>query len=227
MKVLTDLNMNNNQIIEVIIHKVKSDPTISSKNEGMIIFNETDKKLKYCNGIEWIVIGSGSGTSITIDTSLSNESTNNNAAGSKAVVDYVKENTKDLSTFINTIKNIGNGKVLMKDDSGIITGIEIDTEVKENSKKLINSGSVYKAINGIKLTKTEVNCPAITGENGTCVWTIPINHSKPVLVQVYDKSGEICFPNIKNSTNQVIITFNGITNNKILAEQYYAVILSN
>lgn len=36
MKVLTDLNMNNNQIIEVIIHKVKSDPTISSKNEGMI-----------------------------------------------------------------------------------------------------------------------------------------------------------------------------------------------
>ena len=47
MKVLTDINMNNNEIIQVIIHKVSSDPTVSAKNAGMIIFNTTDKKLKY------------------------------------------------------------------------------------------------------------------------------------------------------------------------------------
>lgn len=101
MKVLTDINMNNNEIMEVIIHKVKSDPTVSAKNSGMIIFNTTDKKLKYCNGTEWVVVGSGGGSTITIDTSLSDSSTNANAAGSKAVVDYVKECTQNLSKIKN------------------------------------------------------------------------------------------------------------------------------
>ena len=52
MQVLTDINMNNNEVLQVIIHKVSSDPTVSAKNSGMIIFNTTDKKLKYYNGSE-------------------------------------------------------------------------------------------------------------------------------------------------------------------------------
>ena len=229
MQVLTDINMNNNEVLQVIIHKVSSDPTVSAKNSGMIIFNTTDKKLKYYNGSEWVTIGAGGGT-ITIDTLLSDSSTNSNAAGSKAVVDYVKNSTKDFNSIANAIKSVVNGYVLKTNSStGAIIGIKIDESVEENSENLISSGAVFQAINDSlnKINKVDYTCPVITGENGTCVWTISINHSKPVLVQVYDKSGEICFPNIKNSANQVIITFNGITNNKILAEQYYAVILSN
>lgn len=228
MKVLTDINMNNNEIIQVIIHKVSSDPTVSAKNAGMIIFNTTDKKLKYYDGSEWVIIGTGSGGTITIDTSLSDSSTNSNAAGSKAVVDYVKNSTKDFNSIVNAIKAVNNGEVLKSNSStGAIIGIKIDETVKENSENLISSGAVFKAINDSldKINKADYTCPVITGQNGTCIWTISLEHTNPVFVQVYDSSGEIVFPNIKDYNNQIIITFNGINGDRISAGTYHAVVL--
>lgn len=229
MKVLTDINMNNNEITQVIIHNVSSDPTVSAKNAGMIIFNTTDKKLKYYNGSEWVTIGTGSGGTITIDTSLSDSSTNSNAAGSKAVVDYVKNSTKDFNSIVNAIKAVNNGEVLKSNSStGAIIGIKIDETVKENSENLISSGAVFKAINDSldKINKADYTCPVITGQNGTCIWTISLEHTNPAFVQVYDSSsGEVVFPNIKDSNNQIIITFNGINGNRISAGTYNAVIL--
>lgn len=228
MKVLTDINMNNNEIIQVIIHKVSSDPTVSAKNAGMIIFNTTDKKLKYYDGSEWVIIGTGSGGTITIDTSLSDSSTNSNAAGSKAVVDYVKNSTKDFNSIVNAIKAVNNGEVLKSNSStGAIVGIKIDEIVKENSENLITSGAVYNAINDSlnKINKADYTCPVITGQNGTCIWTISLEHTNPVFVQVYDSSGEVVFPNIKDSNNQIIITFNGINGDRISAGTYHAVVL--
>ena len=227
MKVLTDINMNNNEIIQVIIHKVSSDPTVSAKNAGMIIFNTTDKKLKYYNGSEWVTIGAGGGT-ITIDTLLSDSSTNSNAAGSKAVVDYVKNYTKDFNSIVNAIKAVNNGEVLKSNSStGTIIGIKIDETVKENSENLISSGAVFKAINDSldKINKADYTCPVITGQNGTCIWTISLEHTNPVFVQVYDSSGEVVFPNIKDYNNQIIITFNGINGDRISAGTYHAVVL--
>lgn len=228
MQVLTDINMNNNEVLQVIIHKVSSDPTVSAKNSGMIIFNTTDKKLKYYNGSEWVTIGAGGGT-ITIDTLLSDSSTNSNAAGSKAVVDYVKNSTKDFNSIANAIKSVVNGYVLKTNSStGAIIGIKIDESVEENSENLISSGAVFQAINDSlnKINKVDYTCPVITGENGTCIWTISLEHTEPVFVQVYDNnSGEVVFPNIKDSNNQVIITFNGINGNRISAGAYRAVIL--
>lgn len=228
MKVLTDINMNNNEIIQVIIHKVNSDPTVSAKNAGMIIFNTTDKKLKYYDGSEWVIIGTGSGGTITIDTSLSDSSTNSNAAGSKAVVDYVKNSTKDFNSIVNAIKAVNNGEVLKSNSStGAIIGIKIDETVKENSENLISSGAVFKAINDSldKINKADYTCPVITGQNGTCIWTISLEHTNPVFVQVYDSSGEVVFPNIKDYNNQIIITFNGINGDRISAGTYHAVVL--
>ena len=228
MKVLTDINMNNNEIIQVIIHKVSSDPTVSAKNAGMIIFNTTDKKLKYYDGSEWVIIGTGSGGTITIDTSLSDSSTNSNAAGSKAVVDYVKNSTKDFNSIVNAIKAVNNGEVLKSNSStGAIIGIKIDETVKENSENLISSGAVFKAINDSldKINKADYTCPVITGQNGTCIWTISLDHTNPVFVQVYDSSGEVVFPNIKDYNNQIIITFNGINGDRISAGTYHAVVL--
>lgn len=229
MKVLTDIDMNNNEIMEVIIHKVSSDPTVSAKSLGMIIFNTTDKKLKYYNGSEWVTIGTGSGETITIDTSLSDSSTNSNAAGSKAVVDYVKNSIKDFVSVINAIKDVNNGEVLKTNSStGTIVGIKIDESVEENSTNLISSSAVFKAINDSlnKINKIDYTCPVITGENGTCVWTISLKHTEPVFVQVYDNSsGEVVFPNIKDVNNQIIITFNGINGDRIPADTYNAVIL--
>ncbi len=229
MKVLTDINMNNNEIIQVIIHKVSSDPTVSAKNAGMIIFNTTDKKLKYYDGSEWVIIGTGSGGTITIDTSLSDSSTNSNAAGSKAVVDYVKNSTKDFNSIVNAIKAVNNGEVLKSNSStGAIIGIKIDETVKENSENLISSGAVFKAINDSldKINKADYTCPVITGQNGTCIWTISLEHTNPVFVQVYDSSsGEVVFPNIKDYNNQIIITFNGINGDRISAGTYHAVVL--
>lgn len=200
MKVLTDINMNNNEIIQVIIHKVSSDPTVSAKNAGMIIFNTTDKKLKYYDGSEWVIIGTGSGGTITIDTSLSDSSTNSNAAGSKAVVDYVKNSTKDFNSVVNAIKAVNNGEVLKSNSStGAIIGIKIDETVKKNSENLISSGAVFKAINDSldKINKADYTCPVITGQNGTCIWTISLEHTNPVFVQVYDSSGEVVFQILK------------------------------
>ena len=39
MQVLTQLDMNKNQIINVIVHKVSTDPVASANTEGMFINN--------------------------------------------------------------------------------------------------------------------------------------------------------------------------------------------
>ena len=229
MQVLTQLDMNKNQIINVIVHKVSTYPVASANNEGMFIYNTTEEKLKYFNGSEWVTLGIGSGGGVKIDTILNDSSTNNNAAGSKAVVDYVKNSTKDFNSIANAIKSVVNGYVLKTNSStGAIIGIKIDESVEENSENLISSGAVFQAINDSlnKINKVDYTCPVITGENGTCIWTISLEHTEPVFVQVYDNSsGEVVFPNIKDSNNQVIITFNGINGNRISAGAYRAVIL--
>lgn len=144
MKVLTDLNMNNNEVKEVLIHKVSSDPVAVAKNQAMLIFNTTDKKLKYYNGNEWITIGTMNET--VIDSLLSDSSTNSNAAGSKAVVEYVKTSISGLVAIKNEIDSVANGEVLRTNSSGAIVGIPIDETVTQDSTNLITSGAVYSAL---------------------------------------------------------------------------------
>lgn len=147
MKVMTNLDMETNQLSNVVIHKVNSDPVATSKIEGMIIYNIKDKKLKFCNGSQWISIAS-----IVIDTKLSDSSSNNHVAGSKAVVDYVKNYTSNLQATIREINMIDNNSVLRTSDDGSIIGIKVDSDAKKDSNNLINSNAVFKEIEGVRTT---------------------------------------------------------------------------
>lgn len=139
MKVLTNLDLVRNQLVNGVIQKVETDPT-TKLTAGWVIFNTTDAKLKVYDGEDWVPLGSGGGGSVDIATTISETSTNSKAAGAKAVYDFVTDNLAD-------IRAVANGKVLIVDETtGDVVGIEIDTAVTEDSTKLILSGQVYSAI---------------------------------------------------------------------------------
>lgn len=225
MQVLTQLDMNKNQIINVIVHKVSTDPVASANNEGMFIYNTTEDKLKYFNGAEWVTLGTGSGGGVKIDTILNDSSTNNNAAGSKAVVDYVATMLANIDTVINQIKAVSTNSVLIVNNNGNISGIKIDSEVTESSNNLVTSKAVYNAIKNITgtITKTSYTCPAITGVDNKCVWEIELEHTVPATVQVYNSANEMVIAKIKDSSTKITITFNGLS--KINANQFKAIII--
>lgn len=225
MQVLTQLDMNKNQIINVIVHKVATDPVASTNSEGMFIYNTTEEKLKYFNGAEWITLGTGSGDGVKIDTVINNSSTNDNAAGSKAVVDYVTTMLANINTVINQIKAVSTNSVLIVNNNGNISGIKIDSEVTESSNNLVTSKAVYNAIKNITgtISKASYTCPAITGVDNKCVWEIELKHTVPATVQVYNSANEKVIANVKDSSTKVTITFNGLS--KINANQFKAIII--
>lgn len=138
MKMMTNLDMMRNQIMNGVVQNVTTDPTTKLK-QGWLIYNTVDDKLKFYNGTQWVSIGTGGGASIDIDTSIDEHSTNADAAGAKAVYDFVTGEMQD-------IRSVTNGKVLKVGSNGDVEGIEIDSAVTENSTKLITSGLVFAAI---------------------------------------------------------------------------------
>lgn len=54
MKILTDINLNGNQILNSVVHTTAIDPPDEvGRKAGKLIYNSTDNKLKYADGNEW------------------------------------------------------------------------------------------------------------------------------------------------------------------------------
>ena len=140
MKIMSNIDLMRNQIMNGIVQNVTSDPTTKLK-QGWLIYNTVDDKLKFYNGTQWVAIGTGGGGStIDIDTSIDEHSTNADAAGAKAVYDFVTDEMSD-------IRGVTNGKVLRTNAStGDVEGVDVDGTVTENSANLITSGAVFSAI---------------------------------------------------------------------------------
>lgn len=59
-KFLTNLDLSNNEIVNVLLQKLASDP--SSPSSGRIYYNTTDNKIRFYNGTVWIELpGAGGG----------------------------------------------------------------------------------------------------------------------------------------------------------------------
>lgn len=174
MKILTNLDLARNQLLNCIIQKVAADPT-TKLAEGWIIFNTNEKKLKYYNGEEWTTIGSGGGGggSVDIATEITSTSTNSEAAGAKAVYDFVTENIAD-------IRAVANGDVLIVDSTtGNIVGIDVDTAVTEDSVNLITSGAVFTALQEVVSTIDAMKFKGTLAADGTITSTdTSINNKK-------------------------------------------------
>lgn len=203
MKILTNLDLVKNQLVNGVIQKLATDPT-TKLAAGWLIFNTTDAKLKYYDGEAWVTVGSGGGGSVDIATTITSESTNNKAAGAKAVYDFV-------TTQLSDIRAVTGGDVLIIDTvTGTVTGISIDTTVTENSDNLVTSGAVFNAIESaistadamkfkgtiaadgtVTSTDTSINNKLITAltdiENG---WTFKASAEVPTSVLGTDKPAE-------------------------------------
>ena len=171
-KILTNLDLIKNQLINCIIQKVAVDPT-TKLAAGWIIFNTDEAKLKYYNGEEWVTIGSDGGSSVDIATEIDSTSTNSEAAGAKAVYDFVTENLAD-------IRAVANGDVLIVDSTtGEIIGISVDTVVTEDSVNLITSGAVFTALQEAMSTVDAMKFKGTLAADGTITSTdTNINNKK-------------------------------------------------
>ena len=230
MKVLSNLDLTKNQLLNSVIQRVSEDPT-TKLQAGWLIFNTTESKLKYYNGDAWVTIGSGSGgsgSSIDIDSVITKNSTNLNAAGSKAVYTFVTDQLKD-------IRAVSGGYVLIVDPStNKVIGIGVDDTVTENSENLIKSSAVYTAIDNMKSTidtkatvyrKTNPTLNADSDNN--CEWVISdISFTQLPSITLYESdTGEVIFTNVKVnvSQNKIIISFK--LTGDISANKYTAVVV--
>ena len=160
MKVLTNLDMVKNQIVNGVIQKVTTDPT-TKLVEGWVIYNTTEHKFKVYDGEKWVSFGSGGGSTVNIDASIDSSSTNSDAAGAKAVYDFV---TNELSD----IRSVTNNYVLKIDPTeNKVIGIQVDTEVTENSTNLIESGAVKTYIDSVLTTIDAMKFMGIVSADGT------------------------------------------------------------
>ena len=155
MKILTNLNLAKNQLLNCIIQKVAADPT-TKLAKGWIIFNTTENKLKYYNGNEWVTIGSGGGGSVDIATTITSTSTNSEAAGAKAVYDFVIEN----SIYKSNIYRKSNPALtadVNNDCSWVIDDITIEAN-KYPSVNLyeVNTGEMVLADVSVNFTDKEI-----------------------------------------------------------------------
>lgn len=231
MKVLSNLDLTKNQLINSVIQRVSEDPT-TKLQAGWLIFNTTEAKLKYYNGEAWVTIGSGgggSGGSIDIDNVITKNSTNLNAAGSKAVYNFVTDQLKD-------IRDVSGGYVLIVDPStNKVIGIGVDDAVTENSENLIKSGAVYTAIDNMKSTidtkgtiYRKTNPSLIADSNNNCEWVISdISFTQLPSVTLYESdTGEVIFANVKVNISQGKITISFKLTGDINANKYTAVVVA-
>lgn len=230
MKVLSNLDLTKNQLLNSVIQRVSEDPT-TKLQAGWLIFNTTESKLKYYNGDAWVTIGSGgggSGGSIDIDSVITKNSTNLNAAGSKAVYNFVTDQLKD-------IRDVSSGYVLIVDPiTNKIIGIGVDDTVTENSENLIKSGAVYTAIDDVKSivdTKGTIyrkTNPSLKADsNNNCEWVISdISFTQLPSITLYESdTGEVIFTNIKVNISQSKITISFKLTGDINANKYTAVVV--
>lgn len=143
MKVLTNLDLVKNQLLNAVVQNVATDPD-SNLVEGWIIYNTTDHAFKYYNGEAWITITDV--PSITVETTIDASSTNDNPVGPKAVYDTII----DIASAGQVLSVTSDGA-----DGKVVAGISIDATATEDSTNLISSGAVFDGINAALATILE------------------------------------------------------------------------
>ena len=126
--VLTNLDLNQNQIENAAVHNLSEAPTNPVK--GQQYFNTVDNVLYYYDGTNWV-----SGDSITIDSALSTTSENpvqnkvittnmvKGVTGSNATVTVTKG---DNTTTTFTINNVDNSTTAGKVEATVAAGSDLD-----------------------------------------------------------------------------------------------------
>lgn len=181
MKLLTNLDLCKNQLLNGVIQKVATDPT-TKLAEGWLIFNTTEAKLKYYNGTEWVTI-IDSDTNVDIATTIDSTSTNTKAAGAKAVYDFVTANLSD-------IRAVANGDVLMVDSkTGKVVGIDVDSTVTEDSVNLVTSGAVFTALQDAIATADAMRFKGTLSADGTITSTDESINKKKLTALTNIKNG--------------------------------------
>ena len=152
---LDNINLNNNEIQNVIIQRLGSDPT---GIEGKIIYNNGSKTIKYYNGTDWVELDGlgglqGSGTIGTVPTFVTNTTT----LGDSALITTGSGSTQAF-TFNTT------GQVTIKGALGVSKALLDGTDSAGTNGFLLSStGSETKWITApVSYTKW-----VLTGDTGT------------------------------------------------------------
>ena len=174
-KVLVSLDMNKNEIQNVVMQSLATAPT--SPKEGQYYYNSVDKKAYQWNGSAWKPLG---GTEITVDTALSDSSTNpvqNKAV--KAALDG-KANAND------TISSITEER-----DSQTVTIMGFRADGLEQASALVEKATQSYAGAMSAADKTKLDGIA-SGANKTVVDTsVTQNGNNPVTGKaIYDYVGD-------------------------------------
>jgi len=126
MKVLTNLDLNKNQLINGAIHNVATDPTGGTYQLGQIIYNTTDLKIKTWDGSSWTGAASGSMSSFDFaaDTGTTATIVDGNTitvAGSGSVATAISSNTVTISLADVTNAELQNDSITLTNTDGHLT----------------------------------------------------------------------------------------------------------
>lgn len=100
MKILTDINLNGNQILNSVVHTTVIDPPDEiGKKAGKLIYNSTDNKLRYADGNEWHTLKTTDIESEIPYCTFLGEIEANQVTGEEVIKELIKYDGSDGSRF--------------------------------------------------------------------------------------------------------------------------------
>lgn len=160
--ILTNLDLNYNELLKARAEILSSDPPVSDSKEGQIIYNSTEKRFKYFNGTNWTSVGdsditvtaAGDGV-VSLTGSGGVNTVNISASHSQDGANATKGATADLT--INSSNKSGSIKVpkVVVDKYGHTTGLTEQTLSITLPNDVVNTDS----------TKIKVGSTTITADH--------------------------------------------------------------
>lgn len=126
MKFLTNIDLNRNQLTNVVLHNVGSDPTGGTYSEGQLIYNTTDDQVKFYDGSAWVSVNSGSMSSFDLAADTGTTSTISDGgivtiSGSGSVSTAVSSGTVTISLTDVTNAELQNDSITLTNTDGHLT----------------------------------------------------------------------------------------------------------
>ena len=186
MKLLTNLEMNKNQVLELVLQQLATAPT--SPVKGQIYYNTTNDRVYVYDGTQWIVLDSKdiNITAQNIVNTINSGESNINLSKIEGLNNALSEKITDAQAQAKADTALSNAKTFIRNEiNKLVNGASdaYDT-FKEIEDLLTNNANLNEAIKSGIANKTD-KFVQIIGDNSATEYTINHNlNTQDVVVTV-------------------------------------------
>ena len=121
-KFLSTVDLDKNQIINIVVHRVANTAAVSAPATGQFIYDNSDGFIKYYNGTSWLILAASAGGSI-VSVSAGDGLSGGGSSGTVTLDVNVDNATLEISSDVVRIKD--SGVTTNKLNDGAVTTIKL------------------------------------------------------------------------------------------------------